>query len=193
MSLAISLAASKYKHSTPASLKTQFLYPFSSPYMSFFAHFHDPSSNIFLLCIFHPCFLLNNFWATVCITVCPMLSVCLSSLSVMLMYCSQPAGRIKMKLGTQVGLGLATLLDGDTAPPSKKGAERPQFSTHICCGQMDGWIKMPLGSEVRPQTKRRCVRGGPSFPSAKRGALNFQPTSVVAKWLDGSRCHLVRR
>lgn len=67
MSLAISLATSKYRHSIPASLKTQFLCPFSSPYMSFFAHFQDPSSNIFLLCIFHPCLhlLLNNFWATV--------------------------------------------------------------------------------------------------------------------------------
>jgi len=24
----------------------------------------------------------------------------------------------------------------------------PQFSAHVCCGQMAGWIKMPLGMEV---------------------------------------------
>jgi len=34
--------------------------------------------------------------------------------------------------------------------------------------------------------------GDPASP--KRGsAPNFRPTSVVAKWLDGLRCHLVWR
>jgi len=33
------------------------------------------------------------------------------------------------------------VLDGDLAPP-KKGAEP------LCCGQMAGWIKMPLVTEV---------------------------------------------
>ena len=31
------------------------------------------------------------------------------------------------------------------APPQRR---HPQFSAHICCGQMAGWIKMPLGTEV---------------------------------------------
>ena len=30
---------------------------------------------------------------------------------------------------------------------SPKG-HSPQFSAHICCGQMAGWIKMPLGMQV---------------------------------------------
>jgi len=47
-----------------------------------------------------------------------------------------------MKLGMQVGLGPATLCWVETQLP------RPQFSAHICCGQMAGWIKMPLGMEV---------------------------------------------
>ena len=37
---------------------------------------------------------------------------------------------------------------------------------------------------------------GTQFPSPKKGAQsppNFEPMSVVAKWLDGSRCHLVQR
>ena len=43
----------------------------------------------------------------------------LSCLSVTLMYCGQTVGRIKMKLGMQVGLG-HTVLDGDPAPRLQK-------------------------------------------------------------------------
>ena len=51
----------------------------------------------------------QSFWATVCKTVRPMLSVsCLSvfsCLSVTFVHCGQTVGRLKMKLGMQVGLG----------------------------------------------------------------------------------------
>ena len=74
------------------------------------------------------------------------LSVCLS---VTLVYCGQTVGRIKMKLGMQVGLGPGHIvLGGDPAPPRIKGHSiDPQFSAHICCGQMAAWIKMSLGME----------------------------------------------
>ena len=63
---------------------------------------------------------------------CP---VCLSSLSVTLVYSGQTVGRIKMKLGMQVGLGPGHIvLDGDPAPPPPKG-HSPQFSAHISCGK----------------------------------------------------------
>ena len=39
------------------------------------------------------------------------------------------------------------VLDGDPAPPPQRGTA-PQFSAHVCCGQMAGWIKVPLGREV---------------------------------------------
>ena len=53
-----------------------------------------------------------------------------------------------MKLGMHVGLGPGHIvLDGDPARPPRKG-HSPQFSAHICCGQMAGRIKMPLGTEV---------------------------------------------
>jgi len=53
-----------------------------------------------------------------------------------------------MKLGVQVGLGPGHIvLDRDPAPPSPKG-HSPQFSAHIYCGQMAGWIMMSLGREV---------------------------------------------
>ena len=76
----------------------------------------------------------------------PMLSVrCLSvCLSVTLVYCGQTVGRIKMKLGMQVGLSPDhVVLDGDPAPPK--------------------WAHTP-----------------PPSP-------DFQPMSIVAKWLDGLR------
>ena len=51
------------------------------------------------------------FWATVCKTVRPVLSVCCLSvcLSVTFVHCGQTVGWIKMKLGMQVGLPLVTL------------------------------------------------------------------------------------
>ena len=32
--------------------------------------------------------------------------------------------------------------------PSKRGIAAPQFSTHVCCGQTAGWIKMKLGMKL---------------------------------------------
>jgi len=63
--------------------------------------------------------------------VCPVLSVCLSVLSVLsvtLVYCGQTVGCINMKLRMPVGLGPGHIvLDGDPAPPPQKGAEPPIF------------------------------------------------------------------
>jgi len=53
-----------------------------------------------------------------------------------------------MTLGVQVGLVPGHIvLGGDLAPPFQRGTA-PQFSADICCGQMAGWIKMPLGRKV---------------------------------------------
>jgi len=46
------------------------------------------------------------------------------------------------------GLGPGHIvLDGDPTPPPPKGLS-PQFVADVCCGQMAGWIKLPLGMEV---------------------------------------------
>jgi len=59
------------------------------------------------------------------------------------------------------------------------------------CGQTIGWIKMKLGTEVGIDPGH-IVRWAPS--SLQKGHNpNFRPMSVVAKRLDGSRCHLVQR
>ena len=93
---------------------------------------------------FWGCFILIvNFWSTVCKTVRPMLSVrCLSCLSATFVYCGQTVGRIKMKLGMQVRLGLGHIVLGGNPAPLPQRGTAPQFSTHMCCGQMAAWIKM---------------------------------------------------
>jgi len=68
----------------------------------------------------------------------------------------------------EVELGLGHIvLDGDTAPPPQKGAT-PQYSAHICCGQVAGWIKMPLGREVGLSPSDIVLDGDPA-PLPQRG------------------------
>ena len=125
-----------------------------------------------------------NFWAPVCKTVCPMLSVrCMSVLSVMSLYCGQTVGWIEMKLGMQVARGPSHIvLDGDPAPPPQNGGQSPQFSAHVYCGQTAAWIKMPPGMDVGHGPGHIVLDGGPAPPPQKGGrAPNFRPMSIVAK------------
>jgi len=73
-----------------------------------------------------------------------------------------------MKLGIQVGLSPGHIvLDRDSAPLPKEGGA-PEFSAHICCGQMAGWIKMSLGREVDLSPSDIVLDGDPA-PLLKRG------------------------
>jgi len=50
--------------------------------------------------------------------------------------CRQAARWIKIPYGTKVSIGPGhVVLGGDPAPPPRKGAQPPQFSAHIYCGQ----------------------------------------------------------
>jgi len=74
-----------------------------------------------------------------------------------------------MKLGMQVGLGHGNVvLDRNLAPPPPKG-HSPQFSAHICCGQMAAWIKMSLGMELGLGPGDFVLNGDPA-PSPQKGA-----------------------
>jgi len=116
----------------------------------------------------------RHFWATVCKTVRTMLSdrclsVCLSCLSVTLVYCGQPVGRIKMKLSMLVGLGPGYIvLNRDLAPLPQRGAEPPIFGPYLlppngCRDQDATWY----GGMTRPS--RLCVRWRPAPPPQKGG------------------------
>jgi len=66
--------------------------------------------------------------------------------------------------------------------PLPQRGTAPQFLAHVCCGQMAGWIKMPLGTELGLGPGDTVLDGGPSSP--QRGTdPDFWPMSVIAKWL----------
>ena len=121
----------------------------------------------------------SRFWATVSKTVCPMLSIrCLSCpvLSVTFVHCGQTLGRIKMKLGLQVGLSPGhTVLDGHPTPPSPKGhSPHPIFGPYLL--QPNGCMDQDAtryGARSRP--RRLCVRWGPRSPSPIFGSFLLWP------------------
>ena len=97
-----------------------------------------------------------------CLSVCPVLSETF-------VHYGQTVGRIKMKLGMQVGLGPGHIvLDGGPAPPPPKG-HSPPFLAHICCGQMAAWIKMSLGVELGLSLGDFVLDGDLAAPSPKGG------------------------
>ena len=83
------------------------------------------------------------------------------------------------------------------SPLPQKGAEPPpQFSAHFYCGQTAGCIKMPLDMDVGLSPGDFVLDGDPVRPPQKGGGSrppNCRPMFIVAKRLEGSRCHLARR
>ena len=71
------------------------------------------------------------------------------------------------------------VLDGDQ-PPLPKG-HIPQFSAYVCCGQMAGLIRMPLGTEIGLGPGDIALDGDPA-PPKKGTSPTFRPMSIVAKW-----------
>jgi len=85
----------------------------------------------------------------------------------------------------------ATWYGGKPRPRRQKKVHRPQFLAHVYCGQTAVCIRIPLGMEV-VLSLGDSVGWGPISLSLKRAqSPNFQPMSVVAKWLAALRCHLV--
>jgi len=152
-----------------------------------------------------------NFWATVCKTVCPLLSYlslhCLSCpVCDVGVFVGQRVGWIRMPLGMEEGLSSGhTVLDiiKTQLPDGKKHPPFSQFTDagfvriirSACLLFPNGWMDQDgIWHEARPRPRPHCVRWRPSPPN--KGAQqhpNFHPMSIVVKRLAGSRCHLVRR
>jgi len=129
-----------------------------------------------------------------------------SVVSVTLVYCGQTVGWIKMKFGTQIGLGPGHIvLHRDPAPLPQSGTA-PQFLAHVHCSQTAGWIKMPLGMEVGLGPGDFVLDGDPAPPEQRAQPRNpiFGPCLLWPNgWMDqdatcyGSRPrprpHCVRR
>jgi len=102
-----------------------------------------------------------------------------------------------MPLGTEVGLGPDDLVldwDSGTLSPERGQSPLPQLSTHVYCGQTAGYITMRLGTEVGVSPGDFVIDRDPALsPITWRSPPpNFRPMSIAAKWLDRSRCHLLR-
>ena len=97
------------------------------------------------------------------------LSVCLSCLSACDISVLWPNGLTDQDETWQAGRPRPSphCVRWGPSSPSPKGAQPPQFSAHIHCGQMAAQIKIPLGMEVGLSAGRHCVRWGPSSPSPK--------------------------
>ena len=89
---------------------------------------------------------------------------------------------IKMPLSTEVGLGPGyIMLDGDPAPPPKKGAQPPIFGR--CLLWPNGWIDQDATwYESRRQPRRHCVNWGPSSPQKTDRSPIFGPCLL---WPNG--------
>jgi len=52
--------------------------------------------------------------------------------------------------------------------PPNRGDSSPHFSAHVYCGQMAGWIKMPLGMELGIGLGHIVLDGDPASPPKKK-------------------------
>ena len=90
---------------------------------------------------------------------------------------------MKLVLCTQLGLSPGDfVLDEDPAPLPKKGAQPPNFSAHVYCGQTAGWIKM-----VGLSPGDFVLDGDPAHP------LNFRPMFIIVIVISLEHCTGVRR
>jgi len=138
---------------------------------------------------------LSRFRATVCQTVRPMLlSVC-SVCDDGVLWQNGWIDHDETRHGDRPRPRPYCVRWGPSSSPQK--GHSPQFSAHVCCGQTAGSIKMPLGTEVDLGPGDIVLDGHPAltYSPSKRGRgtepHNFGPCSM-AKWLHGSRCHLVQ-
>jgi len=96
-----------------------------------------------------------------------------------------------MPLGMEVGLDPDHIvLDGPALSPPKTGAQQPP-TFGACLLWPNRWMDQDTAwYGGRPRPGHIVVDG-----TRERGTAppTFQPMSVVAKRLDGSRCHLVQR
>ena len=73
--------------------------------------------------------------------------------------------------------------------PQKKGHTHPnQFLAHVCCGQMAGWMKTPLGTEVDLGPGHIVPDGVPAPAKGAQQPPSFRPMSIVATVAHLSYC-----
>jgi len=110
-------------------------------------------------------------------------------------YCGETAGWMKLILGMEVGLSPGDFVfDVDPASgsyPQKKGIRGhtypTQFLAHVYCGQMAGWMKAPIGTEVDLGSGHIVLDGSP-LPRKGHSTPSFRLMSIVATVAHLSYC-----
>ena len=149
-----------------------------------------------IFCHFNKC---CHFWATVCKTVRPIISLRCLSVCLSCPVCNVgvlwPDGWMDQDETWHAGRPRPWPHCVRWGPrcPSHKGAQPPIFGPYLLCP--NGWVDQDAtwcGDRLRP--KRHCVRWGTSSPSPKRvSALQFLAHVYCGQLMHGSRCHLVWR
>jgi len=94
-----------------------------------------------------------------------------------------------MPLGTEVGFGLRDIVfDVDPATPEKGHTHPTQFLAHVYCGQMAGWMKTPLSTEVDLGRGHIVLDGVPASAKGAQQPPSFRPMSIVATVAHLSYC-----
>jgi len=73
-------------------------------------------------------------------------------------------------------------------PPEKRHTHPHPILAHVYCGQMAGWMKTPLGTEVDLGPGHFVLGGVPSPAKGAQQPPSFQPMSVVATVAHLSYC-----
>jgi len=115
----------------------------------------------------------------VCLSACPFCPVCLS---VTLVYCIQTVGGSNETWHGGRPLPGRIVSDGDAVPSE---GYSPTFRPHVCCGQMAGWIKVSLGTEIDLEPGDIVLDGDHLPPPQKKMGHNRPYLSAHVLWPDG--------
>ena len=75
------------------------------------------------------------------------------------------------------------------SPPSQTGGGSPtQFLAHVYCGQMAGWMKTPLGTEVDLGPGHIVLDGVSALRERGTATSSYRPMSIVATVAHLSYC-----
>ena len=87
-------------------------------------------------------------------------------------------------------LGLCDIVfDVHPTTPRKKGHTHPtQFLAHVYCGQMAGWMKTPLSTEVDLGSGHIVLDGVPAPAKVAHQPPSFRPMSIAATVAHLSYC-----
>ena len=74
---------------------------------------------------------------------------------------------------------------GTQVPLPQRVAASPQFSAHVCCGQMAAWIRMPLGMEIGLSPGDFVLDGYPALSPQKGGGALSPSFAPCLLWPNG--------